>query len=96
LTGSSTRATGVESPAELQCKGEWHILKSPMSKRKEAKKERQMVDINSLTLEEVSAVMKIKRAERGIEIAARKKNEQQVVNKPTTKSGGEKETNSKF
>jgi hypothetical protein len=54
-----------------------------------------MVDINSLTLEEVGALMKIKRAERGIEIAAKRKNERsQIVNKPTAKPGTEKEANS--
>ena len=70
-------------------------MKSPRTKRKEAKEEKQMVDINSMTLEEVAAVMKIKRAERGIEIAPKKKNQRpQVVNKPPTKPAPEGETDS--
>jgi len=95
VAGSSTVTGEFETQAEAQREEEWQLVKSPKSKRKDAKEEKKMVDINSLTLEEVGALMKIKRAERGIEIAAKRKNQRsQIVNKPTAKPGTEKEANS--
>ena len=95
VAGNSTVAAEFESQEQSQREGEWQLVKSPRTKRREAIEEKQMVDINSLTLEEVGALMKIKRAERGIEIAEKRKNQRlQVVNKPTTKPGLEKGTNS--
>ena len=95
VTGGSNKTRESETQAVSQKEGKWQLVKSPKTKRKEAKEEKQMVDINSMTLEEVGAVMKIKRAERGIEIASKKENQRrQVVNKPLTKPAPERETNS--
>ena len=95
MTGTSIEAGEIETQAEPQGEGEWQLVKSPRAGRRERKEEKQMVDINSMTLEEVAAVMKIKRAERGIEIASKRKNQRtQVVNNPPTKPAPERETNS--
>lgn len=53
MTGNSTQAMQTESQAEPQRDGEWKLAKSPEAKRREAKEEKQMFDINSLTLKEV-------------------------------------------
>ena len=95
VTGGSNETTESETQAVSHKEGEWQLVKSPKTRRKEAKEEKQMVDINSMTLEEVAAVMKIKRAERGIEIASKRKNQRtQVVNNPPTKPAPERETKS--